>query len=169
MPYDKCVYAYHSTDWRSYMNQKNSPYIQLIKAVPKSLQLFLNVCLVLLALILAFLLFKELIEFLKILLFTKEGGDYKLFLANILIFFLYFEFITMIIKYFKEDYHFPLRYFIYIGITAMIRLIIVEHDHPLNTLIYSVIILILIISYFIINITPLERPTRSSLFMKKEH
>ncbi|WP_036217777.1 phosphate-starvation-inducible protein PsiE [Lysinibacillus sphaericus] len=151
------------------MNQKNSPYIQLIKAVPKSLQLFLNVCLVLLALILAFLLFKELIEFLKILLFTKEGGDYKLFLANILIFFLYFEFITMIIKFFKEDYHFPLRYFIYIGITAMIRLIIVEHDHPLNTLIYSVIILILIISYFIINITPLERPKRSSLFMKKEH
>jgi len=115
------------------MNQKNTTYLQLIKAVPKSLQLFLNVCLVLLALILCFLLFKELIEFLKILLFAKEDGDYKLFLANILIFFLYFEFITMIIKYFKEDYHFPLRYFIYIGITAMIRLIIVEHDHPLNT------------------------------------
>ena len=113
------------------------------------------------------LLFKELIEFLKILLFAKEDGDYKLFLANILIFFLYFEFITMIIKYFKEDYHFPLRYFIYIGITAMIRLIIVEHDHPLNTLIYSLIILILIISYFIINITPLERPTRSSILIKK--
>ncbi|KOS61140.1 phosphate-starvation-inducible protein PsiE [Lysinibacillus agricola] len=150
------------------MNQKNSAYLHLIKAVPKSLQLFLNVCLVLLALILSFLLLKELIQFLKILIFNNDGGDYKLFLANILIFFLYFEFITMIIKYFKEDYHFPLRYFIYIGITAMIRLIIVEHDHPINTLIYSLIILILIISYFIINITPLERPVSSSLFKKKE-
>ncbi|MFJ7664656.1 phosphate-starvation-inducible protein PsiE [Lysinibacillus sp. NPDC097162] len=149
------------------MNQKHYTYIQLVKAVPKTLQLFLNVCLVLLALILAFLLMKELIEFLHILL-ADGTGDYKLFLANILIFFLYFEFITMIIKYFKEDYHFPLRYFIYIGITAMIRLIIVEHDHPINTLIYSLIILILIISYFIINITPLERPIRSSILFKKE-
>ncbi|MGN4123568.1 phosphate-starvation-inducible protein PsiE [Lysinibacillus sphaericus] len=150
------------------MNQKNNTYLQLIKTIPKTLQLFLNVCLVLLALILSFLLIKELIEFLKILI-ADDGGDYKLFLANILIFFLYFEFITMIIKYFKEDYHFPLRYFIYIGITAMIRLIIVEHAHPLNTLMYSLVILILIISYFIINITPLERPVRSSsLFMKKE-
>ncbi|MET4561753.1 phosphate-starvation-inducible protein PsiE [Lysinibacillus parviboronicapiens] len=150
------------------MNQKNNTYLQLINTVPKTLQLFLNVCLVLLALILSFLLIKELIEFLKILI-ADDSGDYKLFLANILIFFLYFEFITMIIKYFKEDYHFPLRYFIYIGITAMIRLIIVEHDHPLNTLMYSLVILILIISYFIINITPLERPVRSSsLFMKKE-
>lgn len=150
------------------MDQNNSTYQQLIKAVPKSLQLFLNVCLVLLALILAFLLFKELVEFLKIIIFSNDKGDYKLFLANILLFFLYFEFITMIVKYFKEDYHFPLRYFIYIGITAMIRLIIVEHDHPINTLIYSLIILILIISYFIINITPLERPVRSPFFMKKE-
>ena len=149
------------------MSQKHNTYLQLVKAVPKSLQLFLNVCLVLLALILAFLLMKELIEFLNILLIGGTS-DYKLFLANILIFFLYFEFITMIIKYFKEDYHFPLRYFIYIGITAMIRLIIVEHDHPINTLIYALIILILIVSYFIINITPLERPVRSSLLTKKD-
>lgn len=149
------------------MSQKHTTYLQLVKAVPKSLQLFLNVCLVLLALILAFLLMKELIEFVNILILGGTS-DYKLFLANILIFFLYFEFITMIIKYFKEDYHFPLRYFIYIGITAMIRLIIVEHDHPINTLIYALIILILIVSYFIINITPLERPVRSSLLTKKD-
>ncbi|MFJ7668904.1 phosphate-starvation-inducible protein PsiE [Lysinibacillus sp. NPDC097195] len=149
------------------MSQKQNTYLQLVKAVPKSLQLFLNVCLVLLAFILAFLLMKELIDFLNILL-VGGTSDYKLFLANILIFFLYFEFITMIIKYFKEDYHFPLRYFIYIGITAMIRLIIVEHDHPINTLIYALIILILIISYFIINITPLERPVRSSILTKKD-
>ncbi|MFJ8087969.1 phosphate-starvation-inducible protein PsiE [Lysinibacillus sp. NPDC095746] len=150
------------------MSHKDSTFLQLTKALPKILQSFLNICLVLLALILSFLLSKELIHFFKISIFNNEDGDYKLFLANILIFFLYFEFITMIIKYFKENYHFPLRYFIYIGITAMIRLIIVEHDHPINTFIYSLIILILIVSYFIINITPLERPVRSSLFIKKE-
>lgn len=148
------------------MHRKKISYSRLIQATPKLLQVFLNCCLVFLALILSFLLVKELLEFVRIFV-EGSSNDYKLFLANILIFFLYFEFITMIIKYFKEDYHFPLRYFIYIGITAMIRLIIVEHDHPVNTLIYSIVILVLIVSYYIINITPLERPTRSTLALKK--
>ena len=149
------------------MNRKIMDYPKLIKAIPKGLQVFLNICLVLLALILSFLLMKELFEFLRIFV-EGSSNDYKLFLANILIFFLYFEFITMIIKYFKEDYHFPLRYFIYIGITAMVRLIIVEHDHPVNTLIYSLVILVLIVGYYIINITPLERPIRASYALKKK-
>lgn len=149
------------------MNRNKMGLSALIKSIPSFLQLFLNSCLVILALILSFLLVKEIVIFLKILM-TRGSSDYKLFLENILIFFLYFEFITMIVKYFKEDYHFPLRYFIYIGITAMIRLIIVEHDHPTDTLIYSLIILILIIGYFIINITPLERPVHLWFFNKKE-
>lgn len=137
------------------------------KLIPKLLQWFLNFCLILLALILSFLLLKEILDFLEILL-TSEKNDYKSFLAKILIFFLYFEFITMIVKYFQEDYHFPLRYFLYIGITAMIRLIIVEHDHSGDTFVFSLVILILIICYFIINITPRERPTRSKAFHYKE-
>ncbi|MFP3916785.1 phosphate-starvation-inducible protein PsiE [Lysinibacillus telephonicus] len=138
-----------------------------LKIIPKVLQWFLNFCLIVLALIMSFLLIIEIIDFIKIIV-SAGKRDFKLFLANILIFFLYFEFITMIVKYFKEDYHFPLRYFLYIGITAMIRLIIVDHEHPTDTLIYSLVILILIVSYFIINITPLERPKRSLFFNKKE-
>lgn len=137
------------------------------KLFPVVLQWFLNSCLIMLALILSFLLLKEILEFFKILL-TGNSTDYTLILANILLFFLYFEFITMIAKYFKDDYHFPLRYFLYIGITAMVRLIIVDHEHPLDTLIFSLVILILIICYFIINITPLERPKRSRLFREND-
>lgn len=137
------------------------------KLFPVVLQWFLNSCLMMLALILSFLLLKEILEFFKILL-TGNSTDYTLILANILLFFLYFEFITMIAKYFKDDYHFPLRYFLYIGITAMVRLIIVDHEHPFDTLIFSLVILILIICYFIINITPLERPKRSRLFREND-
>jgi protein PsiE len=133
--------------------------------IPKMLQILLNISLVFLAMILSFLLVKELIIFSQILM-EKGSNDYKIFLANILIFFLYFEFLTMIIKYFKEDYHFPIRYFIYIGITALIRIIIVDHDHPINTLFYSLAILVLIIGYFIINLTPRERPNSNSFFKK---
>ncbi|RWR07278.1 phosphate-starvation-inducible protein PsiE [Siminovitchia fortis] len=139
--------------------------MSLVQIVPRVLQTVLNLSLVFLGIILSVLLVQELVVFSKILIQTKNS-DYKLFLANILLFFLYFEFITMIVKYFKEDYHFPLRYFLYIGITAMIRLIIVDHDHPINTLFYSLVILILIIGYFIMNVTPRERPD-SKWFVKK--
>lgn len=145
------------------MNKKKVEISKVMKIIPKVLQLFLNFCLVLLALILAFLLLIEITVFFKMLL-TTGSSDYEQFLANILIFFLYFEFITMIVKYFKEDYHFPIRYFLYVGITAMIRLIIVEHKYPIDTLIYSLVILILIIGYFIMNFTPLERPNRPWFF-----
>lgn len=142
------------------MEKKPVQNLNMARLIPQALQLILNGCLVLLALILSFLLVKEIFDFMNIV--SKNGtSDYKMFLANILVFFLYFEFITMIVKYFKEDYHFPLRYFIYIGITAMVRLIIVEHDHAMDTLIYSLVILVLIIGYFIINITPRERPKHS--------
>lgn len=50
---------------------------------------------------------------------------------QILNFFLYFGFLGLISQYFRSGYHFPLRYFIYTGITAMVRLIIVEHENAL--------------------------------------
>ena len=129
--------------------------------IPKVLQVILNIGLTVLALALCVMLIIEMVELLKFI-FNGEKHEYKYFLAKILVFFLYFEFITMIVKYFKEDYHFPLRYFMYIGITAMLRLIIVEHDSAIDTLIFAGVILILIISYYIINITPRERPNRKA-------
>ena len=125
--------------------------------ISQILQIILNISLTILALVLSIMLVIELVEFLK-MIFSSKQRDYKYFLDNILVFFLYFEFITMIVKYFEEDYHFPLRYFMYIGITAMVRLIIVEHEQPTDTLVFSLVILVLIIGYYIINITPRERP-----------
>lgn len=148
------------------MRKLKKGYNIFMHFLPKLLQVVLNLSLVFLAMILSFLLVKELFIFSHILL-GKESADYQLYLANILIFFLYFEFIAMIVKYFKEDYHFPLRYFLYIGITAMVRLIIVDHDDAVNTMFYSFVILILIIGYFIMNLTPRERP-ESKWFFKKE-
>lgn len=141
-------------------------YTFLIRLIPRMLQILLNISLVFLALILSFLLLNELVVFSQMII-ERKAIDYKLFLESILVFFLYFEFITMIVKYFKEDYHFPIRYFIYVGITAMTRLIIVEHNNPLDTLIYTVVILILIIGYFIMNLTPHNRPDSKWFFNKQ--
>jgi protein PsiE len=147
------------------MVKEKRDFASVLRMIPKILQVFLNVSLILLAIILSILLIKELIIFSRILI-ESGSDDYKLFLDNILIFFLYFEFITMIVKYFKEEYHFPIRYFIYIGITAMVRIIIVDHDQPVNTMLYSLVILILIIGYFILNLTPRDRPDSKWFFNK---
>lgn len=155
-------------EWRAYICMKNlkSLYTKSLYVFPYLLQVILNVSLIILAIVLSVLLVKELILFGTILL-EGDTTEYQLFLANVLLFFLYFEFVAMIVKYFKENYHFPLRYFLYIGITAMIRLIIVEHDNALDTLFYAFVILILIIGYFIMNLTPRERPESKWFFQNK--
>jgi protein PsiE len=56
-------------------------------------------------------------------------------------FFLYFGFIGL-----KSGYHFPLRYFIYAGITAMLRLIIVNHESSVDTILFAGAILIMVIA-----------------------
>ena len=135
------------------MENKFAKVNSIKNIIPQVLQIILNISLTILALVLSIMLVIELVEFIQ-MLFSSEKRDYKYFLNNILVFFLYFEFITMIVKYFEEDYHFPLRYFMYIGITAMVRLIIVEHEQPTDTLVFSLVILVLIIGYYINNITP---------------
>ena len=76
---------------------------------------------------------------------------------GLVVYFLYFEFIALIVKYFQSGFHFPLRYFVYIGITAIVRLIIVDHKSPLDVLIYSAAILLLVITLWLCNSKRLKR------------
>ena len=115
------------------------------------LQSILNVALIILAIALCFMLGKEIIHFIRFSFFGEGVNTQYELLESILVFFLYFEFIAMIVKYFQEHYHFPIRYFLYIGITALIRLIIVHYENPMHTLLYTLAILVLVISYFIMN------------------
>lgn len=120
-------------------------------AIAQILQWGLNVALVVLSIILTALLCKEIINLFHLAFFeTGKEAHFEL-LEGILVFFLYFEFIAVAVKYFQEHYHFPLRYFIYIGITAMVRLVVVNHEDAKQTFIYTVSILVLVISYFIIS------------------
>lgn len=123
------------------------------KKVPYLLQALLNLCLLFLAIALSALLISEtwyIVQFVYKSLFNKVDSYYEM-LGELLIFFLYFEFIALIIKYFKSDFHFPLRYFIYIGITAVIRLIVIDHDQAIETFWWAMAILVMICAFFIAN------------------
>jgi protein PsiE len=117
---------------------------------PIVLQYILNVALICLGIVLSVFLMKEVIQFIQELKLNSEESSYHL-IDSIVVFFLYFEFIVMIIKYFQMNFHFPLRYFIYIGITAIVRLIIIDHDSPMDSLLYACAILVLISALFIAN------------------
>ncbi|WP_421000704.1 phosphate-starvation-inducible protein PsiE [Carnobacterium maltaromaticum] len=81
---------------------------------------------------------------------TNSFHDYYELIQEILVFFLYFEFISLVVKYFESNYHFPLDYFIYIGITAVIRIIITNHGQPIDTLILSAGIVVLLVALVIV-------------------
>ena len=129
------------------MSDKNP----LARHLATVLQWVLNLGLLSLAIILIVFLGKETIHLANVLFNTSEQSSSYLLIEGIVIYFLYFEFIALIVKYFQSGYHFPLRYFVYIGITAIIRLIIVDHKNPFDTLCYSAAILILVITLWLAN------------------
>ncbi|ADO11628.1 phosphate-starvation-inducible protein PsiE [Pantoea sp. B550] len=135
------------------MSDKNP----LARHLATVLQWVLNLGLLSLAIILIVFLGKETIHLANVLFNTGEQASSYLLIEGIVIYFLYFEFIALIVKYFQSGYHFPLRYFVYIGITAIIRLIIVDHKNPFDTLCYSAAILILVVTLWLANSNRLKR------------
>ena len=77
-------------------------------------------------------------------------STYSLLIEELITFFLYFEFIALIVKYFKNNFHFPLNFFLYIGITAFVRLLIINHESSFDNLIWSVAIFVLVCSLVLV-------------------
>ncbi|EAD6942954.1 phosphate-starvation-inducible protein PsiE [Listeria monocytogenes] len=125
--------------------------------IPILLQITLNLALVIVGFTLVAFLIREAGIIFTNIFFMKKGESSYDMTQDILTFFLYFEFIALIIKYFEAQYHFPLRYFIYIGITAIIRFIILDHSSAVSTLILSGAILLLVMALFIANTKLLKR------------
>ncbi|MEA1063205.1 phosphate-starvation-inducible protein PsiE [Apirhabdus apintestini] len=125
--------------------------------VASALQSVLNLGLLGLAVILVVFLGKETFHLAHVLFTQSEAVTKYQLVEGLLVWFLYFEFIALIVKYFQTGYHFPLRYFVYIGITAIVRLIIVDHKSPLDVFIYSGAILLLVITLWLCNTSLLKR------------
>ncbi|HCR5474990.1 TPA: phosphate-starvation-inducible protein PsiE [Shigella dysenteriae] len=131
------------------MTSLSRPRVEFISTI---LQTVLNLGPLCLGLILVVFLGKETVHLADVLFAPEQTSKYEL-----VVYFLYFEFIALIVKYFQSGFHFPLRYFVYIGITAIVRLIIVDHKSPLDVLIYSAAILLLVITLWLCNSKRLKR------------
>ncbi|WGE34050.1 phosphate-starvation-inducible protein PsiE [Actinobacillus genomosp. 1] len=113
--------------------------------ITKLLRTILSILLIILAIVLIIALVK--VTYGLCVMIITSGATVPYALAEqIVMFFLYFGFLGLISQYFKSGYHFPLRYFIYAGITAMLRLIIVDHESATNTILFAGAILLMVIA-----------------------
>ena len=134
----------------------SSVYRPLVNFIATALHTVLNLGLLCLGIILIVFLGKETLHLADVLFTPEPTSKYRL-VEGLVVYFLYFEFIALIVKYFQSGFHFPLRYFVYIGITAIVRLIIIDHESPMAVLIYSAAILILVITLWLCNSNRLKR------------
>ena len=134
----------------------SSVYRPLVNFIATAMQTVLNLGLLCLGIILIVFLGKETLHLADVLFTPEPTSKYRL-VEGLVVYFLYFEFIALIVKYFQSGFHFPLRYFVYIGITAIVRLIIIDHESPMAVLIYSAAILILVITLWLCNSYRLKR------------
>lgn len=116
----------------------------LLKVITTLIQSILSIALIGLLTLLTMLLVKKTVYLFQLVILETNRFSYYLLVDGILIYFLYFEFIALIVKYFEQNGQFPLRYFIYIGITAIIRFIILNHENALHTLLYAAAIFLLV-------------------------
>lgn len=90
---------------------------KLPRVVTGVLKVVLSFSLIALALVLIIALAKITYTLAIMVFNTSSVVPYEV-AEQAVMFFLYFGFIGLIVQYFKSGYHFPLRYFIYAGITA---------------------------------------------------
>ncbi|MCK9643397.1 phosphate-starvation-inducible protein PsiE [Haemophilus influenzae] len=129
---------------------EESPELEkLPRIITDVLKIVLCTALIALAIVLAIVLIIALVKITYTLsmmvLNTSSVVPYDV-AEQAVMFFLYFGFIGLIVQYFKSGYHFSLRYFIYAGITAMLRLIIVNHESSVDTILFAGAILIMVIA-----------------------
>ena len=139
----------------------SSVYRPLVNFIATAMQTVLNLGLLCLGIILIVFLGKETLHLADVLFTPEPTSKYRL-VEGLVVYFLYFEFIALIVKYFQSGFHFPLRYFVYIGITAIVRLIIIDHESPMAVLIYSAAILILVITLWLCNSNRLKQKKKKA-------
>jgi protein PsiE len=114
-------------------------------------QLVMNLNLVAIMLVLVWLMLKE-VGSIALISFRGSVQVHEV-MGEIVNFFLYFAFLSTIVVYFKEQYHFPIRYLLYIGITATLRFIIINRDNALQNVLLSIVIVLLICGYLLLSPT----------------
>ncbi|CAM3023812.1 phosphate-starvation-inducible protein PsiE [Lactococcus hircilactis] len=118
--------------------------------VAKFLEKISYISLMLVGLAIAFFLFREVYYMFMLVFQTADTGRYYKILEGVLSFFILFEFLTLIVTSIRNKGHVSLIFLLSLGVTALIRVLLIYHDELFGVLAISGAILILIIGIIIL-------------------
>ncbi|MBB1079232.1 phosphate-starvation-inducible protein PsiE [Limosilactobacillus sp. STM2_1] len=124
---------------------------QFIVKFSRFLQLLTIIAMALLGICLSVVLFVELFNLSTQLLTVNLANDYFKILDNVIVFFLFFEFVAMIISALKHNGHISVNFLMSLGVTALLRWLIATHGDPIEIVLYALAILLLIVGMVILN------------------
>ncbi|AIM24755.1 phosphate-starvation-inducible PsiE family protein [Melissococcus plutonius] len=127
--------------------QKN--FIEIKRYIQPLLDIILSL---LFGLLLIFML-RFLIDIACYVLKPMTISNFTMIMQKVTSFFMLFEFMLMILRYIQEGHHIPIRYLIYICITAILRQLMIIHGEAVQTLLLALAILLLVIVLYILNLT----------------
>ena len=108
------------------------------------------ILLMVVSLTIVYFLFREVYNLVLIAFLSGSEIHYYEILEGILSFFIFFEFLTLIITSLRSKGHVSLTFLLSLGITSLIRLLLTYHDSLLGVLLIAGSILLLIIGIFIL-------------------
>ena len=133
--------AYNSRKWGENMKK----FYQWADKTGAIMQVLSLICISLLGLALVYFMVDELIAVVKISTITTDTDYYNL-LEGVVTFFLFFEFVAMVINILRNGGHISVNFLLGLGITALVRWLITEHEKSLDDLIVSLAVLALVVS-----------------------
>ena len=101
-------------------------------------------------LLMVYFLFREVYNLVLLAFLSESEVYYYDILESILSFFIFFEFLTLIITSLRNKGHVSLIFLLSLGITSLIRLLLTYHERLVGVLLIASAILILIIGVFVL-------------------
>ena len=101
-------------------------------------------------LLMVYFLFREVYNLVLLAFISESEVHYYDILESILSFFIFFEFLTLIITSLRNKGHVSLIFLLSLGITSLIRLLLTYHERLVGVLLIASAILILIIGVFVL-------------------
>ncbi|RVU70812.1 MULTISPECIES: phosphate-starvation-inducible protein PsiE [Lactobacillus] len=124
---------------------------KLITKFTRYLQMLLVIAMGLLGILMILLLFREFVPLVQEFMTHSISHSNSAILDEIIVFFLFFEFASMIVAALRHNGHTSLNFLMSLGVTALVRGLITTHGNPEKTLIDAIAILILIIAIVVFN------------------
>lgn len=111
----------------------------------RSIYIVLDIVLATLAFIMLIYMIRHLVDLAELVFLPLSAANYALIIDEVVTFFLLFEFVVMLVRYIQDGHHIPIQYLILISMTAILRQLLIIHDHALNTVFLTIALLLLAI------------------------